>query len=269
MNGLGAAALHYAQRGWHVFPLSPRGKTPITRRGLHDATTDLGLVEVWWLEYPAANIGVACDPSGLFVVDVDSQEAARAWSGLCVLHGGRPRTLTAQTSKGFHFYFAGEGRSSASRIATHVDTRGKGGYVVAPPSIHQSGAAYRWIEPDHALLPAPEWLLEALERGAPEPLSVGERRSLPDGALFTSYGKAALEGLVEDMLAAEEGWRNDTLNRLAYRAGRLAAAGELDVKTAEAQLVGAAVEAGLTVEEATRTYRSGAGAGLLLPAARA
>jgi hypothetical protein len=233
-----------------------------------DASTDPGLVAAWWDANPKANIAVSCGASSLMVVDVDSQEAARAWSELCALHGGRPRTRVAVTARGFHFYFAGKGRSSAGRIASGVDTRGAGGYAILPPSIHQSGTPYGWMNPDVEPLPVPEWLLDALERGIPEPSAVGERRRLPDGASFTAYGKVALDGLREDMLAAQEGWRNDTLNRLGYRAGRLAAAGELDVKVAEGVLVEAAVAIGLPEDEAVRTYRSGAGAGLLLPAAR-
>jgi Bifunctional DNA primase/polymerase, N-terminal len=177
---LGEAAVAYARRGWHVFPLAPRGKTPTTKRGLHDASCDPGLTEARWAENPRANIGGACGPSRLLVVDVDSQEAARAWSELSLLHGRQPRTLTAVTGRGFHFYFDGQGRSSASRIAPGVDTRGAGGYVILPPSIHRSGAAYRWLDPDADLLPIPSWLLELLERGRPE-LEIGVRRHLPDG----------------------------------------------------------------------------------------
>jgi hypothetical protein len=262
------AAVEYAKRGWHVFPLAPRGKTPVTKHGMLDASCDVGLVAAQWEFRPLANIGVSCGPSGLLVVDVDSQEGARVWSELCVLHGGRPRTRTAVTGRGFHFYFSGKGRTSASRIAPGVDTRGAGGYTILPPSIHGTGAAYRWLDPEVGVLPVPGWLLELLERGRPD-LEVGVRRHLPDGVEATAYGRAALAGLHADMLAAEEGCRNDTLNRLGYRAGRLAAAGELGVALAERVLVQAAVEVGLPEDEAVRTYRSGAGAGLLLPTVRA
>jgi hypothetical protein len=268
VNELGAAAVGYAKRGWFVFPLVARGKTPITKNGLKDATCDVGLVEAMWEWHPRANIAVSCGASHLLVVDVDSQEGARAWSELCALHGGRPRTLTVITARGFHFYFSGAARSSASRIAPGVDTRGVGGYTILPPSVHGSGATYRWADGGIPIAtPVPGWLLEALERGHPE-TTVGERRCLPDGVPYTNYGKVALDGLRADMLAAQEGWRNDCLNRLAYRCGRLAAAGEVEIKIAEGLLVEAAVTAGLDEEEAVRTFRSGAGAGLLLPAAR-
>jgi Bifunctional DNA primase/polymerase, N-terminal len=262
------AAVAFARRGLHVFQLGVRSKQPATRHGLHDATCDVGLVAAMWEFRPRANIGISCGPSNLLVVDVDSQEGAHAWAELSLRHGGRPRTRTAVTATGFHFLFSGKGRTSASRIGPKIDTRGLGGYIVAVPSIHPSGVRYRWLDPDVPILPAPSWLLELLERGRPD-LEVGVRRHLPDGVEATPYGRAALDGLRADMLATQEGWRNDTLNRLGYRAGRLAAAGELDVKLAEGVLVQAAVEVGLPEDEAVRTYRSGAGAGLLLPTVRA
>jgi hypothetical protein len=268
VNDTLSAAIEYANRGWYVFPCAPRGKTPLTNRGVRDASGDVGLVSAWWDESPRANIGIACGPSGLLVVDIDGPDAMHAWSVFIGDNGGLRRTLIARTGKGVHFYFAGEGRSSAGRIAPHVDTRGVGGYVIAPPSIHGSGAAYRWLDPRVLPAPVPGWLLERLERGAPAPEAVGQRRWLPLGIEFTAYGKAALAGLREDVLTAEEGQRNDTLNGASYRAGRLAAAGELDVDVAATLLVEAAVAAGLPQEEAARTFWSGTSAGLQLPAAR-
>ncbi|MDW8069742.1 MAG: bifunctional DNA primase/polymerase, partial [Anaerolineae bacterium] len=33
-------ALQYATRGWHVLPLKPKNKHPLTPHGVKDATTD-------------------------------------------------------------------------------------------------------------------------------------------------------------------------------------------------------------------------------------
>jgi hypothetical protein len=165
VNELGAAAVAYAERGWHVFPVAPRGKVPVTKRRMLDASLDEGLVAAWWEQRLQANIGVACGPSGLVVVDLDGEEAVRGWADLVARHGGHERTLVARTGKGFHLYFAGEGRSSAGRIGPRIDTRGAGGYVIAPPSVHGSGAVYQWIDATLDPVPVPDWLTEALERG--------------------------------------------------------------------------------------------------------
>jgi hypothetical protein len=258
------AALRYAGRGWHVFPLVPRRKVPLTRHGLKDASCDLGLVTAWWAEHPNANIGIACGPSGLVVVDIDGEEAGHTWADLAARHGGHPRTLTAATAKGWHLYFAGQGRSTTGRIAPHVDSRGLGGYVCVPPSIHESGVAYHWLDPDAPVAPLPTWIRKALEPTTVA--AVGEPEKLPDGTPFTNYGLAALAAFVDEMSGAAEGTRNDTLNAIAYLAGRLVAAGQLAAHVARTELVAAGLAAGLGGEEVGRTFGSGFAAGLQVPA---
>jgi hypothetical protein len=99
--------------------------------------------------------------------------------------------------------------------------------------------------------------------------AVGLRADLPDGLQVTAYGRVALEGLAEDMLGAIEGMRNATLVRVAYRAGRLVAAGEIAQDVARCVLIAAARATGLGSVEAERTFCSGFAAGRELPAARA
>jgi Bifunctional DNA primase/polymerase, N-terminal len=277
VNELGAAAVDYARRGWFVFPLAPRGKTPITKRGMLDASTDEGLVAAWWengnrskigrtaAQRARPNIGVNCGASGLLVVDLDGKQAVRAWADLAALHGGHSKTLVARTGNGWHLYFAGEGRSTAGRVAPGVDTRGRGGYTILPPSIHGSGAVYHFIDPTIEPVPVPDWLPELLERRHHEDEVLGEHKGLPDGVPFTRYGHSAIVAISEEMARTLEGERNATLNALAYRCGRLSAAGQLAEQVARRDLVAAAVEAGLDVEEAERTFRSGFTAGLFRP----
>ena len=70
-NRLLRAALAYAGLGWAVHPLRPRDKRPLLRDWPHKATTDGRVIQDWWVRWPEANIGVACGPSGLFVIDLD------------------------------------------------------------------------------------------------------------------------------------------------------------------------------------------------------
>jgi hypothetical protein len=57
---LAVAARWYASRGWRVFPLKPREKTPLLQEWQKAATTDPGKIEQWWAQYPNANVGIAC-----------------------------------------------------------------------------------------------------------------------------------------------------------------------------------------------------------------
>jgi hypothetical protein len=100
--------------------------------------------------------------SGVFVVDLDGEEAAAHWLAL----GGEDEgaeTLTVQTPRGWHLYFEHPGfpvKNSAGDLGKGIDVRGDGGFVVAPGSPHRSGGVYG--EPEGALRPAPAWLLEWL-----------------------------------------------------------------------------------------------------------
>jgi hypothetical protein len=74
---LTAAAVDYAARGWHVFPLWPGSKAPaVPDQWERRATTDLDLIRRWWSARPY-NIGIAVGPSGLYVVDLDVPKPGR------------------------------------------------------------------------------------------------------------------------------------------------------------------------------------------------
>lgn len=143
-NELLASALAYVSRGLPVFPLKPRGKLPLTVRGFKDATTDPATVRAWWTRWPEANIGIPTgEASGWAVVDVDPR------------HGGDvsferfdpPPTLVSITGGGGRhliFKHVGGFRNSSGVIGAGIDTRGEGGYIVVPPSVHETGALYAW-----------------------------------------------------------------------------------------------------------------------------
>ena len=139
------AAHEYVASGWPVLPLEPCGKKPLTRHGFKDATRCHDQVANYWSRTPDANVGIATGvASGLFVVDVDGSDGDRALTSICDI----PVTIEARTSKGRHLYFEMpdgiELGLTVNGIAKQIDTRGNGGYIVAPPSVHPSGHVYGW-----------------------------------------------------------------------------------------------------------------------------
>ncbi len=99
-NPLLAAALAYAARGWHVFPLRPGDKRPAfpahpanrcdgsdprCRAGHagweQRATTDPDRIRRAWTARPYG-IGIACGPSGLVVIDLDTPKDDQTTSGV-------------------------------------------------------------------------------------------------------------------------------------------------------------------------------------------
>jgi|GEM_PF-589756 len=260
-NSLLAAALAYAGRGWAVHPLRPGDKRPLLKDWPHQATGDAATIRRWWARWPSANVGLACGPSGLVVVDLDVKAGAgglASWAALAVRLGlDDLATPTSRTpSGGLHLFFSAPDPAlgnSAGRLGPGIDTRGQGGYAVLPPSTLAGGRAYTWeVRPDEqdpcALPPA----LVALLAGPPAP---AEPRQA--GA----YAHAALAGELGRLAAAPVGTRNNTLNAAAFALGQLVAAGLLDRADVERRLLAAALAAGLDEPEARATLRSGLDAG--------
>jgi len=76
-NPLLSAALGYARRGWHVFPIKAGTKDrPLVSWG-SEATADAAKIERWWSRWPDANVGVATGPeraAGLARFFMDGRE---------------------------------------------------------------------------------------------------------------------------------------------------------------------------------------------------
>jgi hypothetical protein len=277
------AAAEYAARGWLVLPChhlvgggcscraadcSSPGKHPRVPRGLHAASADAAVVERWWRRWPQANVGVRTGAeSGLVVVDVDTVHGGgRSMRGLMDRYGDLrdvPRVRTG--SGGWHLLFAHPGErvpNSAGRLGTGIDVRGDGGYVIAPPSVHARGRAYRWEVYAGDLPPLPEWLHD-LMTASREP-AVPSRSVLVGGEVGDSSGwvRAAVDGEARAVRGAAKGVRNATLNRSAFSLGQIVGAGLLDAAEAEHVLVDSAVAVGLGEREAVLTTRSGLRAGL-------
>jgi hypothetical protein len=207
------AALAYAEHlAWPVFPLAPKSKIPLFSRrdggkGLLDATREAERIHRWWSNRRDANIGVATGtPSGFFVVDVDPRNGGdETLRELERQHEQLPQTVIGLTGGGGrHLLFkhvAGI-RNSAGRLGAGVDVRADGGYIVAPPSVHENGRLYEWDVDRHPgdvpVADAPAWLIELA--GTP-PKSSGA--TLPE-----SWRRLVADG-------AGEGARNEAVARLA------------------------------------------------------
>jgi replicative DNA helicase len=141
-------ALDYAKRGWYVFPCrerpgepykrgeelyTPVEKTPYTRNGLDDATIEETQIREWWGKWPEALIGINAGKSGLFVIDIDRKHVngLDTYSSWNINDSGGLHSITP--SGGMHVVFSGQGKTSTN-AKTGVDTRGAGGYFIAPPS---------------------------------------------------------------------------------------------------------------------------------------
>lgn len=164
-----AAALDYLAAGLSVLPIGgdkrPVGKWEKYQTGQAKPEH----VAAW--NSPAVGILGGAISGNLWIVDFDleAEELYPAWRallaakypGLAAALEGAP---VARTSKGYHIYLRlPEARPNETLAAYYaevdgrrkveklIETRGEGGYVVAPPSPHPSGARYQWIRPLEAI----------------------------------------------------------------------------------------------------------------------
>lgn len=275
------SALAAADFRWYVFPCAPGSKRPALPQNWQDlATIDTGRIRSWWGHQPY-NIGIACGPSGLVVVDLDiARDALAGLDGpasgtnslerLCQIHGQRypVGTYTVDTpSGGSHLYFTAPEtpvRNSAGRLGPLIDIRADGGYVIGDGS-RIGGRAYAARGDFLPLpLPLPAWIARLLkdEPALPE---TGRPLPLPDGTQGSAYALAAFREETRRVAAAQPGTRNDTLNRAAFSLGQLVAAGLIPPLPVMTGLADAAAHAGLPDDEARRTIRSGMAAGAKKP----
>jgi hypothetical protein len=136
-------ALKYAELGWSVIPLVPKGKVPLKRvtwkkYQMKRATPDK--ISEWWRLNPEANIGVVTGKiSGICVVDLDGPNAVHLLeSQVCPF----PETIfqaTGRSEGGKHAFFKcpsnGKSLKTKPGYLEGVDLKAVGGYVVVSPSI--------------------------------------------------------------------------------------------------------------------------------------
>ncbi|MFC4588619.1 bifunctional DNA primase/polymerase [Sphaerisporangium corydalis] len=297
---LAACALAAAARGWHVFPLTMHNKVPL--KGFTDwerhVTTDPELIRRIWGRRPY-NIGIATGPSGLVVLDLDTPKPGEtpppAWDrpgvndGADVLalvceEAGQPsptlETFQVRTRRGgTHLYYTAPpgttlGNTAGNRgrgLGWLIDTRGSGGYVVGPGSyvdLPDGTGPYEVINPATPA-PLPAWLATRLTQTTPAPrpagTSVGDVLAKTGGDRAAGYALGALRGEIDQVLTAQPGTRNDTLNAAAFALGLLTGGGLLPRHLAETTLQIAAEIIGLTAGEAFATIRSGLDSGQRQP----
>jgi hypothetical protein len=209
-------ALQLAAKGVPVFPCIPGEKRPLTKRGLHDASSAAWQLREWARRWPRANLGLPTGrASGFLVVDVDCKAGVPGIASLQAAErilGVLPRDLISRTpSGGYHLWFnmpSVEIRNSAGKLgdleAVGVDIRAEGGYVLIPPSRIGQGAY--------------EWALKRKERPPVEPW---EPKTEHEQTKVARWCTLALNGTAKELTQAAGGGRNHALLNAAVRLGSL------------------------------------------------
>lgn len=217
MNTILDAALAYAARGWPVHPIASRAKNPASPHGFKDATTDPAQIQTWFANSPRLNLGIATGrTAGVWVLDLDQggAETLLDWERD---QGCLPDTPLVRTGNGGrHYFFANPPDlviPSRVKFAPGTDTRGDGGYVLAPPSVTEN--PYTWLREGEPL-EAPPWLIAlvlghgqdgAISEIEIEPSGLTDAPGAPQGQRFAAacrlIGKELARGTDEAMILSE------------------------------------------------------------------
>jgi Bifunctional DNA primase/polymerase, N-terminal len=302
------AAAWLASRGFAVFPCGtpgpghdhPAGSDPdceackaekAPRRGWkwkERYASDPQVVAAHW---PAddPNIGIACLPSRLVVVDLDTPAHGAVmppeWTAKGGVNEGADvlaylaeqagqdfpfETYTVRTgSGGWHLYFKTiPGRpipNSAGKVGPMVDVRGDGntngtpggGYVLGPGSV-VGGARYELIH-DADPLPLPGWIADLADPPAPAAVPIRAPQATAQGGVrpFSRF-----TGLLDTLLNAPKGQRNNVLHWAACRAAEMVRDGHVERTAATSALAQAGTSIGLGDREVHTTIGSAFGSAL-------
>ena len=207
-------AKEYLDKGYSVIPLEEKGKKPaILWRKYQKERATLSEAKGWFTN-SSRNIGVVTGAiSGLYVVDIDVRHGA-SLSSISLRDDGWDVTTG---SGGYHCYYLwGSGvveGNTSSLLAKGVDTRGEGGYVVAPPSYTKDAYRYKGQSiPELKSLPIlPERIraiLLSANKWTDKKDTIGERVNEKNNNIAGSF-------VPVQFLSAREGERNHTAARVA------------------------------------------------------
>jgi len=208
-------ALSYLEMGWGVYPAHKMdeatgkcscgnlqcpcpGKHPIGRWLNYQHKLPSKEEVVSWFTSMDCNIGtITGSVSNLVVVDVDGEKGIQTLKTLNLAP-----TLTSRTGgNGYHlFYFSPV--SIPTRKLPGIDLKSEGGYVVLPPSIHNSGRQYKWLRNNHMAM------------FDPEPFK-------PYTNFYTDFSNNGNHWYVELLEGVSEGERSVTASKLVGRYFRL------------------------------------------------
>lgn len=210
MNERAESAIKYAKLGFKIVMLhginkegnctcskgascKNSGKHPIYSGWEEKATSSEKQLVLEFEDHPYANIGFATGYNFL-VLDIDKKHGGYE---SIKEYGKLTKTVSVKTGGGgsHHYYKIPKGINISNKVGLipGVDIRSKGGFVVAPTSIHKSGTSYQWIK---------EYSIADIEMVEPDSWLI---------ALITNKKKSFVE--VPEII--EEGSRNAVMASIA------------------------------------------------------
>src|SRR5262249_9276746 len=276
-------ALRLAAAGLAIFPCSDDKKPLIKWREF--SSCDPEAIALWWARFPGALPAIDLAKSDLLVLDGDRHGGPDGRTALRELlhqqnfdYRAAPSAITP--ADGVHVYFEQNGHefgNTRGKLPAGVDCRGHGGYVICPYATLSHGRRYKTVpgttdimsELKSGTIPhVPKGIVELIK--AVDHIHNKKQTFSPAvGAREIAFARAALEGCMAELAGTAAGSRNEKLNAVAYRLGRMIARGWLDRTAVEGALLGAMFANGAIADDgmkaAEATFDSGLEEGIAQP----
>lgn len=213
-------ALALAEKGFWIFPLKAKGKTPAHKGWQDEATRNPDTIKAWFSSH-AYNVGIFTsrfgDDKALIVVDVDNKGDKKGDEHILRLElEGRdfPTTFTQSTpTGGRHLVYVSDVavKQGANTLAPGLDTRSRGGYIVGVGSVLGIGAYGANNDP---VAHAPQWLVDFCGVPADRPAQADVDLSRVDRERAT---RRAIEFLSTAPVSVEGEGGDETAYKVACR----------------------------------------------------
>ena len=185
MHAMEEAALDYLERGWSPIPVKPGEKIPqVAWQEYQEQRATPEEIHKWYAAVPRGNLSIVTgEISDLTVIDIDGADGLHSLDANGIV---LPPTRTVKTPHGLHFYYRYQASpSTIAGLLDHVDVRGNGGCVCAPPSftaagpysvlddipVVELGDAFDGVQQRHRSSMASDgsdnWIVDLLRNGAP------------------------------------------------------------------------------------------------------
>jgi len=157
----------FLKAGIAVLPCTHKTKRPSIRWQKYQTRLPSQRDLDFWARKPI-NWAVVCGWQGLTVIDCDTMPDYVAWLAWAAAQGGEARRVASEsyrvkTARGMHVYVFVEDKPRTGHFKWG-DIKGRGGYVMIPPSVHPSGAVYTVVDDK-----APILTVASLDQVIPDP----------------------------------------------------------------------------------------------------
>jgi hypothetical protein len=277
--------LHILSNRISLIPIAYRGKRPVFKWEYFQSNLPMESQVRSWFTRPHNVAIIGGQVSGglvIFDFDEDAERMFDKFSSLVDLTGF---PVVATGGGGIHIYMRTHEPIGNKKLArrsdgkVYIESRGEGGYAIAPPSVHPSGIEYKFLSGGFDSIPVLsqdrfDVMLDAADSLDEIEKTISDYQPIRsdvilDNSVLRRYALGTLRSICGGLSSVVSGGRNNELNIAAFVLGRYAGASLLDRGEVHDRLLQACTTNRLISDDGRpsfeKTFNSGFSAGQGLP----